>query len=301
MGRTKGAKSSKTAQRVVPLLVGVAVATISAVLLSGGPASAAAHDVTVSFTAAGPSPESVTIHPGDRVTYQNDIDPNSGSLLGVVTGAVHSVTVEVSNAARTSFPLKPGEHQTLTYSQPVKVTYTATYQPASLLGLLSGKAMTATGTVTVADTSGDNVPVVTPPPPAAGGTMSPQVASDQQGSGPARSAAAAGSSADANQGGPTVNYTPNAGDVAAGQVPRGSSVGAPRPGAASVAPEGTVDGVGALPRIGSAQSQPKRLDRASSDSAIGSLGLPAITAVVLLSMVSAGLVRTIMVRHASLA
>lgn len=299
MGRTKGAKSSKTAQRVVPLLVGVAVATISAVLLSGGPASAAAHDVTVSFTAAGPSPESVTIHPGDRVTYQNDIDPNSGSLLGVVTGAVHSVTVEVSNAARTSFPLEPGQHQTLTYSQPVKVTYTATYQPASLLGLLSGKTMTATGTVTVADTSGDSVPVVAPPPPAAGGTMSPQVESGQQGSGPARSAA--GSSADANQGGPTVNYTPNAGDVAAGQVPRGSSVGAPRPGAAPVAPQDTVDGVGALPRIGSAQSQPKRLDRASSDSAIGSLGLPAITAVVLLSMVSAGLVRTIMVRHASLA
>jgi hypothetical protein len=277
----------------------VAVATISAVLLSGGPASAATHDVTVSFTAAGPSPESVTIHPGDRVTYQNDIDPNSGSLLGVVTGAVHSVTVQVSNAARTSFPLKPGEHQTLTYSQPVKVTYTATYQPASLLGLLSGKAMTATGTVTVADASGDSVPVVTPAPPAAGGTMSPQVESDQQGSSPARSAA--GSSADANQDGPTVNYTPNAGDLAAGQVPRGSSVGVPRPGAASGAPQGTVDGVGALPRIGSAQSQPKRLDRASSDSAIGSLGLPAITAVVLLSMVSAGLVRTIMVRHASLA
>lgn len=299
MGRTKGAKSSKTAQRVVPLLVGVAVATISAVLLSGGPASAAAHDVTVSFTAAGPSPESVTIHPGDRVTYQNDIDPNSGSLLGVVTGAVHSVTVQVSNAARTSFSLEPGQHQTLTYSQPVKVTYTATYQPASLLGLLSGKTMTATGTVTVADTSGDSVPVVAPPPPAAGGTMSPQVESDQQGSSPARSAA--GSSADANQDGPTVNYTPNAGDVAAGQVPRGSSAGVPRPGAASAAPQGTVDGVGALPRIGSAQSQPKRLDRASSDSAIGSLGLPAITAVVLLSMVSAGLVRTIMVRHASLA
>ncbi|HEX5495540.1 MAG TPA: hypothetical protein VFX70_13305 [Mycobacteriales bacterium] len=280
------------------------MAATSAVLLSGDPASAAAHTVTVSFTADGPSPASVTIEPGDQVVYRNTVDPNAGSVLGVVTGAVKSVAVTVEDAAQSPFSLDPGQSRALTYSNAVRAVYTATYHPTMVLGLLPARDATTTGTVLVRAVSGGSVPVVTPAPPASGGAVSPLTQSGGQavGSAPASDAGTAGQPA-----GPQVNYTPNPGDVAAGQMPRnGSAAGAPsRPRSAPSAASGsnldTPDGVTELPQLGSASSQPRQLDRASSDRPVGSLGLPSITAVVLLSMVSAGLVRTIMVRHTSLA
>lgn len=306
MSRTKRTGSGKTAQRIVPLLVGAAVAVTSAILMSSDPASAASHSVTVSFTADGPTPAAVTLRPGDQVVYRNDVDPNSGTLLGAVASGVKSVAVDVENASDPGFTLKPGQSRALTYSQPVRATYTATYQPSTLLGLLPGRSMTTTGSLLVQAPAGETAPVAAPESSAAsagGGTKSPQSGSGQQAGSAQQGSAGSQTGQQAGQigqAGPSVNYTPNAGDVAAGRVPQGGSA-ARVPDAPAGGPTDHSADVAPLPQLGAARSQPKDLDRASSDAAIGSLGLPALTAVVLLSMVSAGLVRTIMVRHASLA
>ncbi|HEY9389030.1 MAG TPA: hypothetical protein VIR27_04560, partial [Mycobacteriales bacterium] len=149
MSRTKRTPNGRLARRIVPLIVGAAVAATSALLLSGSPASAT-DQVTVSFTSDGPSPASVTIQPGDQVTFRNDVDPDGQTLLGVVTGAVKSVTIDVANASNPGFSLTPGQSRTLTYSSPVHTTYTATYRTTTLL-LLPGRAMDTTGTLLVGE------------------------------------------------------------------------------------------------------------------------------------------------------
>ncbi|HEY9476003.1 MAG TPA: hypothetical protein VIS06_19405, partial [Mycobacteriales bacterium] len=151
MSRTKRTGNGKVARRVVPLIVGAAVAVTSAVLMSGGSASAT-QQVMVSFTSDGPSPASVTLRPGDQVTFRNDVDPDSQTLLGGVTGALSSVTIDVANASNPGFTLTPGQSRTLTYSQPVRATYTATYRPTTLL-LIPGKAVDTTGTLLVQDST----------------------------------------------------------------------------------------------------------------------------------------------------
>lgn len=296
----------------------------SVVLLSGAPATATAKTVTVSFTADGPSPSSVTISPGDTIVYRNDVDPQGGGLLNAVGGVIQSVTVTVTNAAQSPFDLRPGQSRSLTYTQPVATTYVGTYQP-KLLGLLPGKAVTTTGKVSVKDSSTDSPPVVSPvaQPPSqdtgSGTSTGPGAGSSGQGAGQSNpSVPSDQSDQGAGQAPPQVNYTPRSGDAAAGQVPQGSGVGASARATSGTrdngddngdaAPAGTNGSAGpgddagvSLPQIGSAdqkQESANAMSRTASDSSASSLGLPAITAVVLLSMVSAGLVRTIMVRHA---
>lgn len=318
MSRTKRTGYSKTTRRIVPLLAGAAVAVTSVVLLYEGSATASAKTVTVSFTADGPSPASVTLNPGDTVIYRNDVNPNDQALLGAVGGAIRTVNVEVTGAAQTPFVLSAGKTRALTYQSPVAATYNANLEPTMLLGIVPGQTVTTTGKIMVKDAASDTPPPTAspaPPPssPAAGapapsGNTDPadqnDGQSDQSGEGQAGSPS------------PQVNYTPQAGNPAAGQVPTGGAGAAP--GATATPSSGAEDTLGApdtgtdsstdsqatLPEIGGTDDnggQTKAVSPASNDSALNSLGVPAITAVVLLSMVSAGLVRMIMVRNTSLA
>jgi hypothetical protein len=304
MSRTKRKGTGKTAQRVVPLLVGGAVAVTSVVLLSGAPATATAKTVTVSFTADVPSPSSVTISPGDTVVYRNDVDPADGGLLGSLTDPIKSVTVTVTNAAQSPFDLEPGQARALTYTQPVVTTYTADYRTTTLL-LLPGRTVTTTGTVTVKSSSTGGAPAASPAPQPPR-TTAPAAPAPQSAGTSGQGAGQAGATAGQVQ--PQVDYTPQEGNAAASQVPRGgSAAGGDRGDDAASVPGGTDGSAGPgsgsgaqdLPQIGSADQKQaaQAMSRASSDSAAGSLGMPSILAVVLLSMVSAGLVRTIMVRH----
>lgn len=293
MRKTKRTGSGRTtSQRIVPLLVGGLVGVSSAVILSGTSATAAPTTVNVTFTADGVSPKSVSLQPGDTIVFKNDVDANGGGLLAPVTGVVSSVAVEVTNAAQSAFELAPGESQPITYEQPVSTTFTGEYQPRGLLGGLLGQKVETQGTVEVQSDSSGAPPVVAPRSPAPAPSPAAPEGNDTAGpAGPGQDQAEQ----------PDVNYTPPGGNPAGGVVPpagnhpgTGADQGAPADEPAVPAPD--TENLDSLPQPG--QDTPAEINNASSDSATSSLGLPAIMAVVLLSMVSAGLVRTMMVRHA---
>lgn len=299
----------KSTQVIVPLFVGAMVATGAAVALSGGSATATPREYEISLTANGPQPGAVELKPGDTVVYSNDVDPtDGGGLLSSTLGAVQSVSVKVYDATVEPFTLPQGESKKVTYSEAVRTTYTAHYT-ATLLNLLPRNMGDQTGEVVVRDDSNDKPPVeepsIDPQAAQAGGTedSSDPVQSTTDGDEQTGTGAGTGDDADdsgRDQAGTDQGDNPP-GDAGSGQpdAPDNETTAATGDGSAGGGSDDTNADEPSASHLPEADHY-EVVERSSSDSSQVAMGLsvPAILAVVLLSMVSAGLVRTMMVRYA---
>jgi len=149
----------------------VAVAAVGAGVAWGvAPSSAAPHPAAaaatpkISFTGSGATPSSMSIRYGQKVVFENDVDPNANvPVLGTVTGALKSVTITVSGATQKPFTLAPGQKATVgpyfSGNQPVVIHYTSNYDSTMVAGLLPGPKATKAGTLTVAASPISRAPV----------------------------------------------------------------------------------------------------------------------------------------------
>jgi hypothetical protein len=146
----------------------VAVAAVGAGVAWGvAPSSAAPQPAAtpkISFTGNGATPSSLSIRYGQKVVFENDVDPSANvPVLGTVTGALKSVTITVSGATQKPFTLAPGQQATVgpyfSGNQPVVVHYTSNYNSTMVAGLLPGPKATKAGTLTVAASPLSRAPV----------------------------------------------------------------------------------------------------------------------------------------------
>jgi hypothetical protein len=281
-------------------LVAAVVGASVAIVFSGNPVSATAHakTVTVHFTDRSPTPESVQLRSGDSVTFVNRLS-QSGKVR-VAPGVLAEVTsarVKVHGAARTDFLLAGyNDSQTLTYTGPQTVLYTATYiltlQP--VLNVRGGNAVPDTitivtsGQLTVAapEVSGSKRRSRAPSP--AGGGADQQSGDQQSGTGGAP-AGGAGSST------PRQAAPAEQPPVIAAQVPDGwASIGPPPAVLGGRANQGALQLPG-LPPL--ATRDPVAEASTGNPPGTAGLGLPAIVAVGLLSVVTAALVRSLIIQR----
>jgi hypothetical protein len=158
MRRSSRAAAGQVRGHLTAALAASVVGASLAVVFVGDPVSATAHatrTVTVTFTDRGPRPESVQLGSGDSVTFVNGLSQSDRLHLAPgVLAEVVSASVRVHGAATTDFLLAgDSDSQTLTYTGPQTVHYTATYTFTlrPVLNVHGGKGVP--GTITVS-TSG---------------------------------------------------------------------------------------------------------------------------------------------------
>ncbi len=149
----------------------VAVAAVGAgvawgVAPSGAAPQPAAASATpkIAFTGSGATPSSLSIRYGQKVVFENDIDPTAKTpVLGTVTGALNTVTVTVSGATQKPFTLAPGQKATVgpyfSGNQKVVIRYRSNYDSKLVAGLVPGPSATKSGTLTVAASPISRAPV----------------------------------------------------------------------------------------------------------------------------------------------
>lgn len=213
--------------RWLGIAAAIAVPTGATAFVVAGPAGATDPTAHVSFTANGVGDKSLTIKPGTDVVFSNDIDPTQVTILGPITGLVHSVTVTVTGATQKPFELKRNQQATVpAYSsgnQPFVIHYDATYE-ATTLGLSDPSSQTFHATITVAPNSSSPKPTTQP------STQSP-TSSDQPSQSPTRqpsshSPSTSSNSTSAGHSSPSTKstipgYRPPGPDVASQVVPKG--------------------------------------------------------------------------------
>ncbi len=289
MHRRSRASSGRTRVHLAGALVATVVGASLAILLAGSAAGAAAavpRTVTVVFDGSGPSPGSVSISDGDRVTFLNRT-PQAGSisdvpllasLLGPLPGQVQSQGVVVRNAAPSPFKLATyGSAVTVTYSGPRTVNYSAqyTFELVLPLGAASTQTVTSSGQIQVA---------AAPPEPASNPPSAQNPGAGQPGASHGGVPAAGGQRTGIGGG---LSYQAPGPGVADQVVPHGT--GGSAANARPQTPTGTGDD--GLPQLsGDGGSGSALLDAATPKPGVG---LPAVVAVVLLSLVTAALVRTL--------
>jgi hypothetical protein len=326
MQRTSRASSSRTRGHLAGALVATVVGASVAIVFAGSPVGAAAatpKTITVIFTGSGASPSSVSINDGDKIVFTNHVPqlgsisalPLLGGLLGPLVGQVQAQGVVVSNAAQSAFELPTyGSTMSLTYAGPRTVDYSAQYnfKLIPLLGTPSTKTATSAGQVMVAAAPQAQQPAPNQPAPNPG--------NGQPGQGTGTGGGGGGTTPHGTQG---TAGTGNAGTVTGNSQHGGTgglSYQAPGPSVADqVVPHGTggsasnarpqTPQLGTSPDQGAAGATDQGLPQLSGDgsstqaslvdtaSRNSGLGLPAIVAVVLLSVVTAALVRTLITQR----
>lgn len=318
MYRTSRASGHRTRRRVVGAsvtsLVGLGVASA---FFTSSPAGAAPSAVqpppspqthTIEFTDNGPVPSSLKINAGDTVNFVNHLS-QSGSipLLGGILRNVQGAAVEVSGASSSPFTLQTyGSSVPLTYSTPTTANYDAAYkfQLVPILGLGGGtETQEENGTLTVAQVQSATQeppkqnPVAPPAPPRQPTQPAPPAAGGGNGGGqqnqqPVTGGTGAGANGGGNTGTVRVPST-DEGSVASRIVPPAGSSNREGPRQDSAPTQTSDDTTLTNPAV-------PELDNGSPTQAITTdvsktdgLGLPAIIAVVLLSVVTAALVRTL--------
>jgi hypothetical protein len=295
------------------ILGGLVFSGVVAVALTGtsGTAGAAGRTITVTFGDSGPTPGAVKLSAGDRITYVNKVTQAGTLALPLVTAQVQSAAVSVHGAATSDIPLPQFDSSvTVTYPSAGTIKYTATYtyRLLPLLNALGINLVPATATHTYSGTLGI--------------AAAPQQQPAKPGSGGGAGAGSGGGSAGSGGGAQAP-----AGQVPAGQVPVGNAPPVQggtgyQPQGPSVAdrtvPHGTGSGTstGAGNGATNARAQsplgapPANLPQLPSDGTeavlTGSapnagLGLPAILAIVLLSVVTAALVRALVTQRRTVA
>jgi hypothetical protein len=296
MRRRKRAARVGVRGHLTGALVASVVGASVAIVFSGDRVSATAHaakTVTVSFTDRSPKPESVQLRSGDSVTFVNRL--NQSGKVRVARGVlaeVESARVKVHGAARTDFLLASDrDSQTLTYTGPQTVHYTATYTFTlrPVLNVLGANVAPETFTIVTSGQITVGAPEVSgskrrsrAPSPSGGGAGADQ----QSGTG---GTPAGGSSTRR----PAAPADPP--PVVAAQVPDGWAGIGPAPG---VLAGSTDPGVLQLPRLPQlATSDPVSGASTGKPPRTAGLGLPAIVAVGLLSVVTAALVRSLIIQR----
>jgi plastocyanin len=277
-----------------------------------GAAPAAPKTVTVTFTDKGPSPHSVRVSSGDSVRYVNQLTQGgSVPLGGGLLAQVQSAGVTVHDAATADFDLPTlDSSQTLTYTGPLTVNYSATYT-MTLVPVLSVLGVSLVPDTVTKSTTGRLSVAAPPSQPLAqdpGATDTPPVQDAGSGTG-----SGSGTQSQSPGGAP-------AGAAAGQRTGGGLTYQAPGPGVADrVVPHGGAGAAaGVQPQIpiGTGQDQPAPADQGlplSSGDGSGApaslmdaasrnagLGLPAVIAVILLSVVTAALVRTLITQRRAL-
>jgi plastocyanin len=315
MQRT-GRASNRTRRHLAGALVAAVGGASVAIIFAGSPvgaAPAAAKTVTVTFTDNGPSPSSVRINAGDSVTYVNKLTQGgSVPVVGGLLAQVQSAGVTVHDAATSDFGLPAvNSSRTLTYSAAGAVNYSATYtmKLVPVLSVLGLNLVPDTATKSTAGTLNVAAVQSNQPPPAQnqGGGQAPAQGGAAPGAAPGGSAqggAAPGRSATGGQrtGGGLPYQVPGPG-VADRVVPHGSGGGSggsaanarPQPPLGTSPDQSAGSGQG-LPQLsGNGGSGPTMLVETASRNS--GLGLPAVVAVILLSVVTAALVRTLITQR----
>jgi plastocyanin len=267
-------------------------------------AGAVGTTVTVTFGDSGPTPASpVRLTAGDTVVFVNKITQTGSLVLPNVIAQVQSVSVSVHGAAASDFVLPAyNKSVSLTYPSAGSVSYTAKYT-YKLLPLLN-----PLGINLVPDSTSRNhqatlaiaaAPVQQEPsqPATGGGAQQPGSGGVAGGGAPAGGAQAPNVPApnapapNAPAGGaPAGGYQPQGPSVADGTVPHGSGTGGraandARPRTPLTPPQ--VHGGTVLPN-------PHDTEAILTGSAPNAgLGLPAVLAIILLSVVTAALVRAL--------
>jgi plastocyanin len=306
-------------------LAGVLVAAVGgasvAIIFAGsevGAAAAAPKTVTVTFTDQGPRPHSVRVNSGDSVRYVNQLTQGgSVTLAGGVLAQVQSAGVTVHDAATADFDLPTlDSSRTLTYTGPLTVNYSATYT-MTLVPVLSVLGVSLLPDPVTRSTTG-RLSVAAPPsqPLAQQDPGAGQPPADNTGAG----GAAQGQSPEGAPAGAPPDAPADAPAPADRQTGGGLSHQAPGPSVADrVVPHGGAGSAASVrPRIpiGTGQDQSAPADQAlppPSDYGSGTppslvdaasrnagLGLPAVIAVILLSVVTAALVRTLITQRRAL-
>jgi plastocyanin len=282
-------------------LLGAAVVSGAVVagtsFFSAGTAGAAQpRTINVTFGDNGASPEVVRMNAGDTVAFVNKVTQTGSLALADVTGQVQSASVTVNGAAQQAISLPHfNSLVTVTYPTGGTVKYTAdyTYTLLPLLGSLapSTRKVPHTGTLAIAaapvqqpaQPNGGQQPAAPGGGSAGGGAASPaqpQAPARQQGSVPQR------------QGG--TQFTPQGPSVADRTVPHGQGATGPATDARPQVPLGNVPPAGsALPDLPSEGTQTVLTGSAPN----AGMGVPAILAVVLLSVVTAALVRALITQR----
>jgi len=273
-----------------------------AIVLSGDPVSATAHPVktvAVHFTDRSPKPESVQLCSGDSVTFVNRLSQSGKVRVDGVRAEVVSARVMVHGAARTDFLLAgDNDSQTLTYTGPQTVHYTATYTftlrpvlnvlganvaPETITIVTTGQLIVAAPEVSRAPAESRSKRHSQPPSPPGGGA-----GADQQSGAGGAPAGGAGSST-------RRQAAPAAPPVVAAQVPDAWAGIGPPPG---VLGSSTDRGALQLPRLPQlATSGPVTGASTGNPTRTAGLGLPALVAVGLLSVVTAALVRSLIIQR----
>jgi hypothetical protein len=296
MRRSTRAAAGQVRGHLTAALAASVVGASLAVVFVGDPVSATGHatkTVTVTFTDRSPSPESVQLRSGDSVTFVNRL--NRSRRVQVAPGVlaeVESAAVRVHGAATTDFVLAgDNDSQTLTYTGPQTVHYTATYTFTLRPVLNAHGAKVVPDTITVS-TSGQLIiaaPVVSrskrsqhqapaPSPSAGGADRHPGTSGTPTGS--ARSG--------------TGQHAAKRPTVVVAQVPHGwAGVGGP-PAVLGSTDRGALQ----LPQLATSGGPAAGASTGTPPRTAG-LGLPAIIAVALLSGagVSAALLRTLIVQR----
>jgi plastocyanin len=302
MRRSTRAAVSRVRWHLTGALAASVVGASVAVVFSGDPVSANAHaakTVTVSFTDRGPTPESVQLRSGDSVTFVNRLS-RSGKVRVArgVLAEVASASVRVHGAATTDFLLAgAGGSRTLTYTGPQTVRYTATYTFTlrPVLNVLGDNLAPLTTTVS---TSGQLIvaaPLVSrtkrsgrhsqPPPSSPSGGAAQQPGT---GGGPA---GGVGSST-----GQSAAPAKRPGVVAA-QVPHSWAGIGPPPAVLGSTDRGALQ-LPHLPQLATNGDSGAGTSTGKAPRTAG-LDLPAIVAVALLSVVTAALVRSLIIQRRS--
>jgi plastocyanin len=309
-GRDTGARVLRGAAAMV---VGGVVVFASTALIPNGSAGAAPatpKTITVTFGDKGPTPTSpVRITAGDTVVFVNKITQTGTLALPNVTAQVQSASVTVKGAAAQDFALPAyNKSVSLTYPSAGTVSYTAryTYKLLPLLNALGINLVPDTtakdykASLAIAAASGGATQQPAPggvqPAPGAGAGSGPGSGS---GSGSGSGGNAGAPAGGGNSQGPVLNapvggnqqgggYQPQQPGVADKVVPHGT--GSPardaRPAAPLAPPQ--VNGGTVLP---DPHGDTEAILTGSAPNA--GLGLPAVLAIILLSVVTAALVRAL--------
>jgi hypothetical protein len=288
-------------------LAGALVAAVAgggvAMLCTGSPVGATASrakTIIVELTERGPSPSPAQLNAGDSVTFVNHV-AQPGRTLPLL-GAVQNVEVDVDGVAQDVLRLRSyGSSATLTYAQPATVAYTARYTAQLVAGIVPvTRYRTTSGRMSVAPvqpvsspqpSQANGVGVGAPGPPArsAGRAVSRRPVTDSFGH----------TSRPAGWG--LAGHAVRQGSDSASGGSLGGAVTSARPPVPVTAPrqDAGIPALPALPKLSG--SDPSSIVSVEADSGgtgrDGGLGLPAIVAVVLLSVVTAALVRTLIAQR----
>jgi hypothetical protein len=212
--------------RWLGMAAAIAIPTGATAFVVAGPASATDPTAHVSFTASGVAQKTLTIKPGTDVVFSNDIDPTQVTILGPITGLVHSVSVTVTGATQKPFVLQRNQEATVpaytSGSQPFVIDYKATYT-ATTLGLPDPTTKTFNAEITVSPNSSSPKPTTQPTTAPPSSTTQPSQNPTQQPTShsPSTSANSSSGQSSASTQATIPGYRPPGPDVASQVVPKG--------------------------------------------------------------------------------